>query len=122
MEVSTYVPDTALPQSQQGSSDLTQSPGSSQLNVKARYIIRGDALQVYRLMCVSRHLRKGQYDTFVPDATKIMPSGKASGYISERFTIPIPNSVSFAGSVMLAPTSTGATSGKRILVLTPTLY
>jgi hypothetical protein len=118
MEAPAYVPDTTLPQSQRGSSDLPLSPGSSQVNA---YIIRRDALQVYRLMCVLRHLlRKGQYDTCVPYATKVMPSGKAPGYISGRSTIPIPKNASFASSLMLAPTSTVATSGRSIRVSTPT--
>jgi hypothetical protein len=80
-----------------------------------------NALQVYRLMYVFRHLlRKGRYDTCVPYATKVMPSGKAPGHIYERSTIPILNDVSFASSLMLAPTSTVATSGRDILVSTPT--
>ena len=49
MEAPTYVPDTVLPQSQQGSSDLPLNLGSSQVNAKARFLIHCDALQVYRL-------------------------------------------------------------------------
>jgi hypothetical protein len=50
METSTYIPDAALPQYQQDSSDLLSSPDSVSIQVistEARYLIRGDALQVY---------------------------------------------------------------------------
>jgi hypothetical protein len=52
MDTPTYVPDTTPPQSQQDSSDPLPSPGSSQVSIEARYLIRGDVLQVYRLMCI----------------------------------------------------------------------
>jgi hypothetical protein len=95
------------------------SPGSSQVNAEARYLIRGDALQVYRLMRIFRHLlNKVHSDTHVPYATEVMPSGKAPGDISERSTIP--NNVSFASSDGLAPTSTEITSRRSIQVSTPT--
>jgi hypothetical protein len=115
----TYIPDMALRQGQQGFSDLPPSPGSSQVNTGARCPIRGDALQVYRLMCTFRHLlRKEHNDMCVPNATRVMPSGKASGDISEQSTIPI--YVSFASLDGVAPTSTGIISGISIQVSTPT--
>ena len=48
----TYVPNTTLPQSQQDSSDPLPSPSSSQVSIEARYLIRFEVLQVYRLMCI----------------------------------------------------------------------
>jgi len=121
MEAPTYVSDTALPQCQQDSSELPPSPGSSRVNAKARYLIRGDGLQVrvYRLMCIFRHLlRKGPHDMCVPHAAQVMLSGKASPAISERPTIPI--YVYFAISNGLAAMSTGIISGRSIRVLTLT--
>jgi hypothetical protein len=121
MEAPTYVSDTALPQGQQGSSDLPPSPGSSQANAEARYLICGDALQVrlYRLMYIFRHLlRKEHYDMCVRHAAQVMPSGKASRDISERSTIPV--YVYFASSNGVAATSTGIISGRSIQVSTPT--
>jgi hypothetical protein len=117
MEAPTYVADTALPQ---GSSGLPPSPGFSQVNAEARYLIRGDALHVYRLMCISRHhlLKKEHHDTSVPNVAQVMLTAKATGYISERFTIP--NNASFAISYGLAPTRIVATSGSTIQVSTPT--
>jgi len=115
----TYAPDTALPQSQQGSSDLPPCPGSSKVNVDARYLIRGDALQVYRLMRIFRHLlKKEHYDLHVTNAAQVMPSGKASGDISKRPIILI--YVSFASSNGVAATSTGIISGRTIQLSTPT--
>src|ERR1700679_3845365 len=109
MEAPTCVPraDTtpSLPQSQQGSLGLPSGPGSSQINAEARHLIRGDALQVYRLMCIFRHLpRKEHHDTCVPYASQVTSSRKASGDISERPTTPI--YVSVASSDGGAPTST----------------
>ena len=101
-----------------GSSGLPPSPNSSQVNAEARYLIRGDALQVYRLMCIFRHLLKERYDTCVPYAAQVMPSGKASVDMSEPSTTPI--YVSFASSVGVAPTSTGIISRRSIQVSTPT--
>jgi len=83
-------------------------------NPEARYLIR-DSLQVYRLKYI---FRVEHYDMGVPNATKFMPSGKASRDISERLIIPI--YVSFASSNGFAATSTGIISGRNIQVSTPT--
>jgi hypothetical protein len=121
MEAPTNVPDTALPQSQLGSSDLPPSPGSSPVNAEARYLIRGKALQLYRLIYILRHLlRKEKYDTCVLYAMQVMPSGKAPGSIFERSTTPSYHVPFVASSNGLDPTSTGNTSGRSIQMLTQT--
>jgi hypothetical protein len=116
-------PETALSQGQKGSSDLPPSSGPFQANAEARYLLRG-AMRVYRrLMCIFRHLmRKEQDDMCVSYAlaAEVMPSGKASGDISERPTTPIRVDASFASSNGVAPTSTGIISGRSILLSTPT--
>jgi hypothetical protein len=104
--------DTAPPQSQQGSSDFPSNPGSPQVITEARYLIRGDELQVYQLMCIFRYLLKQENDSCVPSAAQVMPSAKVPGDISERSTNP--NNVAFASSNMLAPTCTGITSKRSI--------
>jgi hypothetical protein len=47
MEASTYIPDAALPQNERDTSDLPLSPVSPQVITEARYLIWGDALEVY---------------------------------------------------------------------------
>jgi hypothetical protein len=78
---------------------------------------------VYRLTCIfTRYLPMEHYDMCVSYATKVMPNGKAPGYISERPTTPIPDIVSFARSIMLAPTTTGITSRGSTQVSIQTQY
>ena len=89
MEASIYIPDTALPQSE-GSSDLSPSPGSSQVSVKVRYLIRGGRA-LHRLTCIFRHFpRKQEDDTIVlyVAGDTLMPSSQACGDISEGTTYP----------------------------------
>ena len=102
-----HLPNTALPQ---GSSSLPPNPGFSQANIEVRYLIRGDVLQVYRLMCISRlHLLREEHDDMnVTNAEQVMPSAKATCYIYERSTIP--KNASFAILHGLAPTRTVTTS------------
>lgn len=121
MEVPTYISDMALPQGQQGSSDLPPSPGSSRVNVEVRYLICGDTLQVYRLVCVFRCLlTKEHYDMCASYAPQVIASRKAARDILERPTIPV--CASFAISNGVAATSTGSISRIGIQVSTATGY
>jgi hypothetical protein len=117
MEVPTYVVDMPLSQSQQPSSDLL-SPDSSQINADVRYLIRGDALQVYPLTYMFRNLK--EYDDMcVPNAAQVMPSGKGSGDILKQSTTPnhAPSVKSSNGDASM---NTGVISRRSIHISTQT--